>query len=189
MANLIYDTSMSLDGFITGPDPRPGQPLGAGGDQLHEWMSGIADFRYRYAGSAGETDVDAEVRDELHRRTGAILIGRTMFDVGEEPWGPDPPFAMPVFIVTHRGRSPVIKEGGTTYTFVTERIGAALEQAQAAADSKDVLVVGGANIARQYLEAGLLDEMQVHVVPILLGGGVRLFEGTGQLSLALKIFV
>jgi dihydrofolate reductase len=104
------------------------------------------------------------------------------FITGPDP-RPDPPFAMPVFIVTHRGQSAVTKDGGTTYTFVTEGIHAALEQARAAAGGSDVLVVGGANIARQFLEAGLLDEVHVHVVPILLGGGVRLFEGTGRRAL------
>jgi dihydrofolate reductase len=180
---LIYDTSMSLDGFITGPSPQRGVPLGEGGEQLHEWMAGIADFRYRYDAAAG-TNVDAQVRDELHRRTGAILIGRTMFDVGEEPWGADPPFASRVFIVTHRPRPPETKEGGTSYTFVTEGIEAALEQAQAAAGDKDIVVIGGANLARQYLDAGLLDEVQIHLVPVLLGRGVRLFDGTGQVALA-----
>ena len=102
MPRLIYDTWMSLDGFITGPEPRPAQPLGRGGDQVHDWMAGIADFRYRVEASGERSGIDADVGDELHRRTGAILIGRTMFDVGEEPWGPDPPFAMPVFVVTHR---------------------------------------------------------------------------------------
>ena len=127
MARLIYDTSMSLDGFITGPDPGPGQPLGADGDQLHEWMGGIADFRFRLTEAPDSAGEDARVRDALHRRTGAVIIGRTMFDVGEEPWGPDPPFAMPVFIVTHRARNAETKQRGTTYTFVTEGIEVALQ--------------------------------------------------------------
>lgn len=183
MAQLIYDTSMSLDGFITGPNPRPGEPLGAGGDRLHEWMEGIADFRYRYDGPGGEGSANAKVRDELHRRTGAILIGRTIFDVGQEPWGDDPPFAMPMFVLTHRPQRTITKEGGTSYTFVSEGIGAALEQARAVAGDRDVLIVGGANIARQYLDAGLLEELEIHIVPVLLGGGVRLFEGTEQVML------
>lgn len=183
MSKVIYDTSMSLDGFITGPNPSRENPLGKGGDQLHEWMSGIGDFRYRQQGSA---DVDEKMRNELHRRTGAIVIGRTMFDVGEEPWGADPPFAMPVFVLTHRSREPMTMQGGTIYTFVTRGIHVALEQALATADGKEVLVVGGANVARQFLEAGLLDEVHIHIVPILLGAGMRLFEGTGQRALELR---
>jgi dihydrofolate reductase len=185
MGRLIYDTSMSLDGFITGPNPRSGDPLGEGGDQLHTWMSGIADFRFRHDGSGGEASANAKVRDELHRRTGAILIGRKIFEVGEEPWGSDPPFAMPMFVVTHRPQSTMTKEGGTTYTFVTEGIESALEQAREVAGDKDVLIVGGANIARQYLQAGLLDEIEIHLVPLLLGAGVKLFEGAEQLTLEL----
>ena len=173
MGKVYLSLSMSLDGFITGPNPRPGEPLGDGGERLHEWMAGMEDFRER-----GDTiNADAEVLRELSSHTGALLMGRAMLDVGEEPWGDNPPFGMPVFVLTHRPREMVTKQGGTTYTFVTEGIEAALEQAQAAAGGKDVGLAGGANLAQQYLKAGLLDEIQIHLVPVLLGDGVRLFDG------------
>jgi dihydrofolate reductase len=114
-------------------------------------------------------------------------MGRRMFTVGEDPWGDDPPFGMPVFIVTHRPRERVTKEGGTTYTFVTDGIEAALQQAREAAGDKDVAVAGGADLAQQYLNAGLLDELQIHLVPLLLGGGVRLFERPAAERLALEV--
>ena len=173
MGKVYLSLSMSLDGFITGPNPRPGEPLGDGGERLHEWMAGMEDFRER-----GDTiNADAEVLRELSSHTGALLMGRAMLDVGEEPWGDNPPFGMPVFVLTHRPREMVTKQGGTTYTFATEGIEAALEQAQAAAGGKDVGLAGGANLAQQYLKAGLLDEIQIHLVPVLLGDGVRLFDG------------
>jgi dihydrofolate reductase len=114
--------------------------------------------------------------DELFASTGAVVIGKRMFDVGFEPRGDPPPYGMPVFIVTHEAREPLPMKGGTTYTFVTDGIEAALELARTAAGDKDVGIWGGANTVRQYLKAGLLDEMQIHLVPLLLGGGVRLFD-------------
>jgi dihydrofolate reductase len=186
MGKLFLSLSMSLDGFITGPDPRPGEPLGDGGERLHEWMAGIADFRERYSGRGDTINTGAEVRSELSDRTGAMVMGRAMLDVGEDPWGDDPPFGMPVFIVTHRPRKMVTKQRGTTYTFVTDGIEAALEQARAPAGDKDVVVGGGANLAQQYLKAGLLDEIQVHLVPVLLGDGVRLFDQPGTEPIELE---
>ena len=136
--------------------------------------------------SGGETNVDSEVIEESVGNTGATVMGRRMFSGGEGPWeddpnadawwGDDPPFHHPVFVLTHHAREPVAKQGGTTFTFVTDGIESALEQARAAAGDKDVAVAGGANVAQQYLKAGLLDELQIHVAPVLLGDGVRLFE-------------
>jgi dihydrofolate reductase len=125
---------------------------------------------------AARTDADAEVLHEVYARTGAILMGRRMFDVGVEPWGDPPPFERPVFVLTHEARDPMPMQGGTTYNFVTDGIEAALEHAKAAAGTKDVGIWGGANVMRQYLKAGLLDEIQIHLTPILLGEGVRLFD-------------
>jgi dihydrofolate reductase len=186
MGKLTLDISMSLDGFVAGPNQTLDQPLGEGGESLHEWVIATASWRERHGQSGGEANADSEVVDEAIRSTGATVMGRRMFSGGEGPWeddpkadgwwGDDPPFRHPVFILTHHAREPVTKQGGTTFTFVTEGIEAALEQAQAAAGDKDVAVGGGANVAQQYLRAGLLDEIQVHVVPALLGDGVRLFE-------------
>ena len=132
-------------------------------DRLHDWRFDA------------KTDADDAIVDEIYASTGAVLIGKRMFDVGFEPWGDPPPFGMPVFIVTHEARAPLPMQGGTTYTFVDE-IEAALEQARAAAGEKNVGIWGGADIIRQYLTAGLLDEMQIHLVPVLFGRGIRLFE-------------
>ena len=149
----------------------------------------LKSFRERHGLSGGETTPDSDVVEESLHSTGATVMGRRMFSGGQgawedDPnadgwWGDDPPFHHPVFVLTHHPREPVTKQGGTTFTFVTDGIESALEQARAAAGDKDVAVGGGANIAQQYLKAGLLDELQIHLVPVLLGGGVRLFDHLG----------
>jgi dihydrofolate reductase len=174
MNKVHFDISMSLDGFITGPDEGVEKPLGDDAGRLHDWM-----FDAR-------TDADAEVLDELYARTGAILMGRRMFDVGVGPWGDPPPFHLPVFVLTHEARDPIPKQGGTTYTFVTDGIEIGLEQARAAAGEQDVGIWGGARIMRQYLTAGLLDEVQIHLIPVLLGAGVRLFDDLGPERIELE---
>jgi dihydrofolate reductase len=176
MSIVAVEMSMSLDGFIAGPNDSPAQGLGEGGERLHEWLLNLASFRERHGGSGGEASVASDVLDEAFRNTGAIVIGRRMFDLAEEAWGPNPPFHMPVFVVTHRGRAPLVKEGGTTFNFVTDGAESALRQAQAAAGDKDVSVGGGANIIQQYVHARLLDELNLHLVPVLLGAGTRLFQ-------------
>jgi dihydrofolate reductase len=187
MGKLTFEATMSLDGFVAGPNQTLEKPLGQGGEQLHEWMYGLAAFRERHGAEGGETNADSEILEESFAATGATLMGRRMFSGGEGPWeddpnadgwwGDDPPFRMPVFVLTHHARQTVTKEGGTSFTFVTDGIEAALEEAQAAAGEKNVAVAGGASLAQQYLNAGLLDELQIHVAPLLLGGGVRLFDG------------
>jgi dihydrofolate reductase len=167
MGRTHCDISMALDGFITGPNEGVGNPLGDDEGRLHDWMF------------AKGTDEDARVLDEAYKRTGAILMGKNMFDVGVEPWGDPPPFHRPVFVLTHEARAPMPMQGGTTYHFVTG-IDAALELAKAEAGEKDLGIWGGANVIRQYLKAGLLDELQIHLVPVLLGSGVRLFEDLGK---------
>jgi dihydrofolate reductase len=186
MARLTLDISMSLDGFIAGPDQTLEQPLGEGGERLHEWAFAAARFRETHGLSGGETNVDNDVIEEALGTTGATVMGRRMFSGGKGPWeddpnadawwGDDPPFHHPVFVLTHHAREPVTKQGGTTFTFVTDGIEAALEQARAAARDQDVAVAGGATVVQQYLKAGLLDELQIHLVPVLLGDGVRLFQ-------------
>jgi dihydrofolate reductase len=148
--------------------------MGDDGDRLHDWMFDA------------KTETDAAVVDELYASTGAVIIGKRMFDVGFELWGDPPPFGMPVFIVTHEKREPLPMKGGTTYTFVTDGIEAALKLAHAAAGDKNVGIWGGADIIRQYLKAGLLDEMQLHLIPILFGDGIRLFEGLDPEGLELR---
>jgi dihydrofolate reductase len=173
MSKVVCEITMSLDGFITGPNVRVGNGLGDGGEQLHDWRFDA------------KTEADEALVDELYASTGAVVLGKGMFDVGFEPWGDPPPFRMPVFVVTHEARDPLPMQGGTTYHFVTG-IEAALELARAAAGDKNVGVWGGANIIKQCVEAGLLDEMQIHLAPMLLGGGIRLFEGLNPEGITLK---
>ena len=196
MTKLILDISISLDGFVAGPNQTLEQPLGEGGEALHEWAFPLESWRRPHGRSGGETNASSAVVEEGLARAGATVRGRRRFSGGEGPWeddpnadawwGDDPPFHQPVFVLTHHAREPVTKQGGTTFTFVTEGIEVALGQARAAAGGKDVALAGGANVAQQYLKAGLLDELQLNVVPMLLGDGVRLFEhhlGAGQVGL------
>jgi dihydrofolate reductase len=187
MPKLKVDISMSLDGFVAGPNQTLDEPLGQGGELLHEWMFSAQAWGETHGLEGGETNVDSEVVEAGRGGVGATVMGRRMFSGGEGPWeddpkadawwGDDPPFHHPVFVLTHHEREPVEKQGGTTYTFVTDGIESALEQARAAAGDDDVLVAGGAEVVQQYLRAGLLDEIQLHVAPVLLGGGARLFDG------------
>ena len=199
MAKLTFDISMSLDGFIAGPNMTREEGLGEGGEQLHEWAYDLKAFREPHGESGGETNQDSEVLEEALAKPGAVVMGRRMFGGGdgqwgdpawgEEPWegwwGDEPPFHMPVFVLTHHPREPLVK-GETTFTFVTDGIESALEQARAAAGDKDVSLGGGADVAQQYLRAGLLDELQVHLVPVMLGAGVRLFDGLGDAGVKLE---
>jgi dihydrofolate reductase len=191
MAELICDISMSLDGFVAGPDPSLQEPLGEGGDRLHQWAYDLETWRQPHGLSGGTSgNPDAEIVAETVARAGATIMGRRMFGGGDGPWdeswrgwwGEEPPFHHPVFVLTHQPREPLVMEG-TTFTFVTDGIESALEQARAAAAGRDVAVGGGAEAIQQYLRAGLLDELQVHVTPVLLGGGTRLFDGVGPASL------
>ncbi len=174
MQKVTSEISLSLDGFITDPNASVGSPLeGNDPGRLHDWRFDA------------KTETDAAIVDEIYESTGAVLIGKRMFDVGFEPWGDPPPFGMPVFVVTHEARDPLPMQGGTTYTFVNG-IEAALDLARGAAGDKNVGVWGGANIIREYLKAGLLDEMQIHLVPVLLGDGIALFEGLDPDGLELR---
>jgi dihydrofolate reductase len=174
MGKVIFDMSMSLDGFIAGPkdDSNPDRELGAL-DILHDWMfPPKGNFQ--------------EIAGERFKNVGAVVMGRRMFNLGEEPWGDDPPFHMPVFVLTHHARDPLVKKGGTTCFFVTNGIESALAQARKAAGDKDVMLEGGANAIQQYLKAGLLDEIHLTLVPVLLGEGIRLFENIGTAHIELE---
>jgi dihydrofolate reductase len=179
--NVRADISVSLDGYVAGPDDRLVESL----DRLHGWLYDLAGWREPHGMEGGEQGQDSDVVAETQENVGAVLIGRTMFDLAEEPWGDEPPFHGPVFVVTHRRRDPIEKKGGTTFTFVTDGIESALKQAQAVAGEQDVAIGGGASVIQQLIEAGLLDEIQIHLVPTLLGEGVRLFEDTGERELEL----
>jgi dihydrofolate reductase len=189
MPRLILDITTSLDGFVAGPNATLEQPLGEGGELLHDWITRLAAWRERHGLSGGETDADNELAEELLGSITAHVMGRRMFSGGAGPWdddpkadgwwGDDPPFRRPVFVLTHHPRDRVVKPNGTSYTFVTEGVEAALEQAKAAAGDGDVGLSGGASVAQQYVRAGLVDAMHIHVVPVLLGGGTPLFGELG----------
>jgi dihydrofolate reductase len=183
---LTLDITMSLDGFVAAPNASLEDPLGEGGERLHEWAFAAQSWREQHGLEGGEANEDSEILEEATNATGAVIMGRKMFSGGAGPWevdpnangwwGDDPPFHVPVFVLTHHAREPKPMEGGTTFKFVTDGIESALEQARAAAAEKNVAIAGGASVVQQYLKAGLIDELQIHVAPVLLGGGVRLFE-------------
>jgi dihydrofolate reductase len=190
MSRLRFRISMSLDGFVAGPDQSVKNPLGIGGERLHEWVVPLAAWRAPHGLEGGEVNESSAVVEESLANVGATVMGRNMFGGHPGPWdrarpwngwwGENPPFHHPVFVLTHHAREPLEMEGGTTFTFVTRGIEAALEQARRAAAGKDIVLAGGADVARQYLRSGLVDEMEIHLVPTLLGGGERLFEAVGD---------
>ncbi len=190
MSKLRLKISMSIDGFVAGPSQSVDNPLGIGGTRLHEWAFALAAFRAPHGLEGGEVDKSTKVIEESLANIGATVMGRNMFGGHPGPWsdakpwngwwGDNPPFHHPVFVLTHYPREPLELEGGTTFTFVTTGIEAALEQARQAAGGKDVSLAGGARAAQQYLAAGLVDEMEISLVPTLLGSGERLFEGLGN---------
>jgi dihydrofolate reductase len=186
MGRVTSDMTMSLDGFITGPNDSARLGLGEGGERLHEWMYDLASFHERHGREGGETGTDDDILAEAFENVGAYVMGRRMFDVGEKPWGDDPPFHGPVFVLTHNARKEAAKQGGTTFTFVTDGLESALAQAREAAGEKNVSVAGGANVIQQCLAAGLLDEIQIHVAPVLIGEGRRLLENLGAEHIELE---
>jgi dihydrofolate reductase len=185
MGQVIADITMTVDGFIAGPNDGVEKPLGEGGERIHQWLYDSASWRELHGRTGGEARTDGELVEEAFERTGAVVMGKRMFQIGDGPngWGDDPPFHKPVFVLTHEAREPSVK-GDTTFTFVTDGIESALEQARAAAGDKDVSVGGGANAIQQFIKAGLLDELQVHVAHVLLGDGISLFgQGPEQIEL------
>jgi dihydrofolate reductase len=177
MSKVICDTAISVDGYSAGPNQSVEDPIGEGGDRLHRWM-----FE--------EADANAEVRAAI-TAAGAFIMGRNMFGPGRGDWdldwkgwwGDDPPYHGPVFVLTHHAREPLTMQGGTTFTFVTDGIESALEQARAAAGAADVSIAGGAATVRQYLAGGLIDELRLHVAPVILGAGERPLADVGDLAL------
>ena len=191
MSKLRLRISLSLDGYVAGPHQSVEEPLGVGGEDLHQWVFPLAAWRKPHGLEGGKTDESTPVVEDELTNIGATIMGRNMFGGHPGPWniakpwngwwGSKPPFHHPVFVLTHHPREPLVLEGGTTFTFVTDGIESAYDLARRAAKGKDVALAGGANISQQYLNAGLLDEMQLHVVPILLGSGERLFDGMKDL--------
>ena len=191
MSSVTCHISMSLDGFVAGPNQSIEDPIGEGGMRLHQWVFATDSWRKQHGLDGGERNVDAEVVDEVVQNVGAYIMGRKMFGGGDGPWdetwmgwwGEDPPYHTPVFVLTHHPRDPLSMQGGTAFTFVTNGIESALKQARTAAGEKDVAIAGGASAVQQYLAAGMLDELYLHIVPIILGAGERLLEDVGGLTL------
>jgi dihydrofolate reductase len=189
MSKLRCHISISLDGFVAGPNQSEENPLGEAGERLHDWIVALRAWREPHGLEGGEVNASTPVVEESLADVGAEIMGRGKFGPpgggpwGDDPWpgwwGDDPPFHMPVFVLTHHQREPLTLSD-TTFTFVTDGIDAGLEQARAAAGEKDVLIGGGAELINQYLAAGLLDELELHVVPVLLGDGARLFDNLGD---------
>ena len=183
--------AMSLDGYVAGPNESEENPLGEGGERLHEWAYELDAWREAHGKEGGATNPSSAVVDEVQRNVGAVIMGRNMFGGGPGGWDPDwrgwwgdePPFHAPVFVLTHHERETLEMQGGTSFHFVTDGLASAYERAREAAGDRDVSIGGGASTVNQSLEAGLLDELEVHIVPVLLGDGARLFEGVSDAKL------
>ncbi len=188
MGEVRVHITVSADGYVAGPNQSLAEPLGEGGGNLHDWAFALRAFREPHGMEGGEVNASTAVVEESLANVGAEIMGRGKFGGGPGPWaerdpwlgwwGDEPPFHMPVFVLTHHEREPLTL-ADTTFTFVTDGIESALEQAHRAAAGKDVLVGGGADVIDQYLAGGLVDELELNVVPVLLGGGARLFDGVG----------
>ena len=192
MGKVRFDIAMSLDGYVAGPNQSEDNPIGVGGMQLHEWMFPLAAFREGHGEQGGEVNESTPIVEAMFEDVGATIMGRNMFGPVRGPWGDDawkgwwgddPPYHMPVWVLTHHAREPEQMQGGTTFHFVTDGIESALEQAREAAGDKDVTIAGGASAIRQYLAAGLVDEMNISLTPVVLGAGERLLDDLGDLKL------
>jgi dihydrofolate reductase len=188
MSKLRCQISISLDGFVAGPNQSEENPLGEGAERLHDWVTALAAWRRTHDLEGGEENESTRVVEETHENIGAAVMGRNMFgppgggpwDEGWKGWwGDDPPYHYDVYVVTHHPRDPLAMEGGTTFHFVTDGIESALEQARASAGDQDVMLWGGGQIVSEYLAAGLVDELELHLVPLVLGDGARLWDGLG----------
>ena len=194
MSKLRCDISISLDGFVAGPNQSEENPLGEGGERLHDWAVSLAAWRESHDKQGGEVNESTRIMEETLENVGAGVMGRNMFGPGRGEWdldwkgwwGEDPPYHAPVFVLTHHERAPVTMEGGTVFHFVTGGTQEAMERAQAAAGDRRVSIAGGAATVNQYLAAGLLDELELHIVPLLLGGGARLFDDLGSPDIELE---
>ncbi|HEV2907207.1 MAG TPA: dihydrofolate reductase family protein [Actinomycetota bacterium] len=193
MSTIRFQLAVSLDGYSAGPDQSEENPLGVGGEDLHGWIVELEAWRKPHGQEGGEVNASTPVVEELQSNVGASVMGRNMFGGGPGPWredppwngwwGDNPPFHTPVFVLTHHPRRRLEMEGGTTFIFVTEGIESALDQAKQAAAGRDVVIGGGADVIQQYLVAGLVDEFQLHIAPIVLGAGKRLLDNVGNLEL------
>jgi dihydrofolate reductase len=188
MGSVKCQISISLDGFVAGPNQSIENPIGEGGIRLHEWALQTEAWRRQHGLTGGERTADSDVIDDAVQGVGAYIMGRNMFGGGGGPWdekwtgwwGEEPPYHAPVFVLSSHPREPLLMKGGTTFTFVSDGIESALQQALAAGGGSDVAIAGGASVVQQYLKAGLLDELYLHIVPIILGTGERLLADIGD---------
>jgi len=196
---MVRGYTISLDGFGAGPRQTKEEPLGVGGEELHDWLVSTRHFKTMYGkkdGVGGTTGIDNDFANAAMEGVGAWIMGRNMFgpvrgawpdDSWRGWWGKNPPYHVPVFVLTHHARAPQEMEGGTVFHFITDGIAAALEQARAAAGSKDIRIGGGADVIRQYLQAGFIDEMHIAVAPLMLGDGESLFGGLDLPALGYRV--
>lgn len=195
MSKLRLSITMSLDGYVAGPEQGEANPLGVGGLELHQWFFPLKEFREMHGEQGGETNASSTVVKERQANIGATIMGRNMFGPirGQWPdeswrgwWGEEPPYHHPVFVLTHHPRKTLEMQGGTTFKFVTDGIESALAQAKDATQGRDIWLAGGASVVNQYLAAGLVDEIDLSIAPVILGGGARLFEGLDRGALELE---
>jgi dihydrofolate reductase len=195
MGKLKAFITMSADGYVAGPDQSKENPLGVGGEQLHGWLVRLKAFNESHGREGGEVTASSPVVEAWFDNVGAEIMGRNMFGGGPGPWGDDewtgwwgdnPPYHNPVFVLTHHEREPLEMQGGTTFHFVTDGIESALDQARKAAGERDISIGGGAQAIQQYLAAGLLEELEISIVPLLLGGGERLLDNLGDAEIELE---
>lgn len=189
MSKVFFDVGISVDGFIAGPNRGPRNPLGDGGTLIHSWMFKTAAFLELLgveSNTPGAHEADDAVVRALFARTGAYIMGRHMFEEGELSWPDPPPFHADVYVLTHTAREPWVRQGGTTFYFVTDGIDSALQSARVSAGRRDVRISGGAQTIREYITAGLIDEFSLHVAPTLLGTGIRLLDAIGPEQLAFE---
>ena len=195
MSELRLHITMSLDGYVSGPDQSVDNPLGVGGIELHEWVFPLRAFREAHGGEGGDVNASSAVVEERQANIGAAIMGRNMFGPVRGPWpdeswrgwwGENPPYHYPAFVLTHHPREPLEMEGGTTFHFVADGIESALERARDAAQERDVWLAGGASVVNQYLAARLVDQIDISIAPLILGAGARLFEGLDRGALKLE---
>jgi dihydrofolate reductase len=188
MSKVRFQITMSLDGYVAGPNQSMKEPLGVGGEALHAWAVELAAWKEPHGQKGGVVNASSAIMQEMFEDVGAVIMGRNMFGGGPGPWkadwkgwwGENPPYHMPVFVLTHHARDPLPMRGNTTFHFVTDGIDSALSQAKRSAADKDVLVMGGAETFQQFFAPGLIEEANISMVPLFLGGGERLFDNLGD---------
>ncbi|HJY64623.1 MAG TPA: dihydrofolate reductase family protein [Ignavibacteria bacterium] len=188
MGKVFFDICISLDGYIAGENRGPENPLGSGGVKISHWLFQQKSFLEHLSLSGeGMTGRDNDIVEETFSRIGANIMGKRMFEEGEANWPEKAPFGTPVYVLTHQMREPWVRPGGTTFFFTNESIDSVIEKAKHSAGSKDVRISGGADIIQQYLNAGYVDEFSIHIAPVLLGNGLRLFENLDKDKISVEI--